>query len=243
MKITINEYLKFPYGKGSAFVDKGKQNSLDNEYYGLEDKISCKIYLYHNLVIYHVLIPSNSNPNASYDVIIEVDNSKKMSDLGDMNIKVFSNCPSFIFTYANAFYTNDLLCGWLSSKYNKQVKKVPAEVRNRYGIIGLERSIYLAMKYLKNTNKLSSTLFKDGIKVFTKGSIAKNVRNQSEVMHNSKAKLDKLKENVNKKIPTKSNSGTTKNTVKSVKTTKTTKSMKSVKTTKTVKNTKTVKKI
>lgn len=193
--MTINDYLQNPYGKGSSFSNFQSQKvNLEREYMEFASKFACKIYKNKNSVIFHVIVPSVKKDYISYDVIIEIDQSKKKENdinLLDTEFKCFSNCPSFIFTYANAFKQRELLCTWLENKYRKEVKLNTANIKNQYGIIGLERSLYLACLYLKKTGKCyNEVIATTGNKVDSYKSIANGVRTQDEIMEKSKLKID-----------------------------------------------------
>lgn len=193
--MTINDYLQNPYGKGSSFSNVNSQKEkLESEYNQYSSKFACKIYQHQNHVIFHVIVPSVKKDYMSYDVVIEINYGDKTSqdvDTLNMDFKCFSNCPSFIFTFANAFKQKDLMCKWLENKYRKEVKKNTANIKNQYGIIGLERSLYLACLYLKKSGKTRSEVINTTCKkVTTYKAIADGVRTQDEIMEKSKMKID-----------------------------------------------------
>ena len=192
--MTIGEYLKNPYGKGSAFSSSSKQkDDLDNQFKEIGDKIISKIYRYRDFVIYHVVIPSAKNELINYDVVIEV-TTKGMNPgaatLEDVPIKVFSNCPSFIFTYAHVFRGNGLLCDWLLLKYNSDVRTKSPVTRNQFGIVGLERSLYLSLKHLHATGKTKTgTYMTSSKKVAGRTDIINSVRTQEQIMSKVREKI------------------------------------------------------
>lgn len=192
--MTIAEYLQNPYGKGSAFgYNKQKVLDLNKELESLADKMTYKIYRYRDTVVYHVVIPSTKNENVTYDVIIEVETKRQhegSATIDNLDFKAFSNCPSFIFTYAHVFRKYKMLCEWLLDKYNEEVRKNAPEIRNRFNVIGVERSLYLAMKFIHFKGLTRNTTFiNTGVKVTNRNEIAKNVRTQAEVMEKVKAKV------------------------------------------------------
>ena len=199
--MNIDEYLKNPYGKGSAFASKEKQKQLDAEFLTNKNKFHCIIYLYHKRVIYHVIIPSKSNSTTSYDVVIEADLSKVHegdATISRVPINVFSNSPSFIFTYANVMKKNDMIPKWLLNKYDKKVKTLSPSIRNTYEIIGLERSIYLSLKYIHLEGKDTLAVINSTAKKITNLSIvSKNIRSQEVILNNRKSATIKKEENIN----------------------------------------------
>lgn len=193
--MTINDYLKYPYGKGSSFSNPASQiESLTSQYNEMASRFASKIYKFQNSVIFHVIVPSVKKDFITYDVILEVklgDKTAEAVDINDLEFKCFSNCPSFIFTYANAFRQKGLLCHWLENKYKKEVKKNAANVKNQYGVIGLERSLYLACLYLKHSGRSRLNIISsDSVKVTGYSAIAKGVRSQDEIMEKSKMKVN-----------------------------------------------------
>ena len=193
--MTINEYLQNPYGKGSSFSNsKAQIENLEKEYAEYSNKFACKIYKHQNNIIFHVIVPSVKKDYITYDVILEMNYDKKTSaavDANNLEFKCFSNCPSFIFTYANAFRQKDLLCKWLENKYRKEVKKNTANIKNQYGIIGLERSLYLACLYLKKAMRTrDDVIITTSKKVTSYSAIANGVRTQDEIMEKHKMKVN-----------------------------------------------------
>lgn len=192
--MTINDYLQNPYGKGSSFSNTSEQKmKLEKEYTEFSSKFDCKIFRHQNNIIFHVIVPSVKKDYITYDVIIEVNYDTKSSEAVDANnleFKCFSNCPSFIFTYANAFKQRGLLCKWLENKYKKEVKKNTANIKNQYGIIGMERSLYLACLYLKKSLRTRDDVIKTtSKKVGSYSVIANGVRSQDEIMEKAKMKI------------------------------------------------------
>lgn len=204
--MTIGDYLQNPYGKGSAFSSSSKQkDDLDSQFKEISEKIFSKIYRYRDFVIYHVVIPSTKKDSVNYDVVVEVETKNLHEGAGNLesvDFKVFSNCPSFIFTYANVFREYGMLCEWLLPKYNPEVRKNAPVKRNQYGIVGLERSIYLALKHLHFSGKLKVGIYQSGRKVPGRTEIVNSVRSQQQIMEKVKEKvvLDKAK-SVNSDTP------------------------------------------
>lgn len=194
--MTINEYLQNPYGKGSAIsgVTQQKEDML-RQFQELASKFACKIYKYRDEAIFHVVIPSRDRPKVSYDVVIETklnDMTSSEINVNDVDIKVFSNCPSFMFTFAHAFRSKGLVIHWLDNKYRVEVKKKEATSKNEYGIIGMERSLYLACLYLTKTRRTDITIINSiATKPTSFQQIAALVRTQDQIMDSVHAKVDK----------------------------------------------------
>lgn len=248
--MTIGEYLKNPYGKGSAFSSSSKQKEdLDQQFIELSEKIASKIYRYRDFVIYHVVIPSTKKDSVNYDVVIEVETKnlhEGAANLENLAFKVFSNCPSFIFTYAHVFRGYGMLCEWLLPKYNKEVRTKPPVQRNQYGIVGLERSIYLALKHLHTSKQFNCGIYQTtGKKISGRTEIINSVRSQEQIMDKVREKIpidkdNQTVKNVNSEFANKSHDNRT-SKEKKTRTTMFTKSAKTVSEIKVSKKTKTAK--
>lgn len=242
--MNLQQYLTNPAGKGAAFANIPQQiKELTEQYKSLEPKMQHRMYTYRKRVIYHIIVPSkDERSNNTYDVIIEIPLEavpKEEVNIDNVDFNAFSNCPSFIFTYAHLFFAKKMLCNWLKDKYNPEVKKNFPNTRNQYGVIGVERSLFLALRYIKvkgldNLSVINTT----AVKMNGYAQIAQYVRTQDDVM--SRYRIAKLKkEPTTKRVGTdakftkrsnnkKDNLNLTANTAKT-KTTRTTKHTKSTK--------------
>lgn len=154
--MTIQEYLNNPMGKGSsALMLSTIRQSLNPQYEQLSPRMSVKWYsLTDNLYIAHVKIPSRKHDKLFYDVLLQFDISTVTSyTINDATMKIFSNCPSFTYTYAYVYNERNELIDWCKSKYNKTILKKKPENRNPDQILNYERSIYLACKYLSTNSR------------------------------------------------------------------------------------------
>lgn len=152
---NLINYSSNPSGKGSAIIANQKdlkekyQNTLTN----LENDIKIKWYkLKNSTLICHILLPSTSIENIKYDILFsfKVDNldSLNAKTLNYIPMQVFSNCPSFTYTYAYTFNKNNLLIPWLKNKIPTKVLSKNSQVRNKYNIISYEKSLYLSTLFL-----------------------------------------------------------------------------------------------
>lgn len=120
--------------------------------------------------IVHIKVPSTTVDNFFYDVLLELDRSGGASRFEDCHVKFFSNCPSFVYTYANVLYnlpdpdtkSNSMIIDKFNQKIPKDrllvkgaEKKLGEEpvtekpvVRNPMNLPFLDGSIYYAIFYL-----------------------------------------------------------------------------------------------
>lgn len=156
--MNMIEYMKNPLGKGaSVLMLASTRKILDEEYGNLVQKITHKWYsLQDKYYIAHVKIPSKSSDKLYYDVLLEIDiNSipKNVTVINSSKCRVFSNCPSFVFTYAYVFDKNKDIIPWTKKKYNKKVFESNPVQRNPTELRNYERSLYFAIKYITSNGR------------------------------------------------------------------------------------------
>lgn len=142
-----------PMGSGSSVLMLPElRKSLDAQYQNLLSKITMTWYLFQDkYYIAHVKIPSRTIEKLFYDVFIEIDKSSipaSSTIVNGGNARVFSNCPSFTFTYAKVFDDKGDLIPWTKEKYNAEVFVNDPVKRNPMKISSYERSIYFAIKFI-----------------------------------------------------------------------------------------------
>lgn len=246
--MTIIQYLSNPTGKGSSIINNTEiKNSLNTQFDIIRDRIKYIWYVRSNFYICHIMIPSKSLNELRYDVILEFNMDSTDNNDNSINnavMKVFSNCPSFVFTYAYAFNKQNSLCDWLKNKYNKKVlDKEPVE-RNRYNIISYEKSIYLACKFiLSNGNNKLANIKNKAIPLTNYFHVSNLIQTDEQILE--RYKLLKLKEKEKKEKETKNivSSNVIKKSPESNHGTKSTNVVKKTKTTSFTKTTKKVRKI
>lgn len=210
--MTIGDYMANPYGKGASFANTTLQREdLEKDYPALKDYIKTNLYKAGKDLIFHVQIPSRKSNRVLYDVIIEIEAGA--ADLRPINyldseFLVFSNCPSFVYSYANLYYHKGYLCKWLLQKYPASVRRHAAEERNPYAVIGYERSLYLALYHLRKSGLFVSRNAIARALVKNRRNIAILVKTFDDVEkdYNVFTKLDKEKEakrqaNIKKGLP------------------------------------------
>lgn len=208
--MNLIQYLNNPAGKGSAVIPSSDiKANLNNQFEKLRDLMKMEIYIKDKLLIYKIDIPSRSIEGVFYNVIIEYnlkDIPGNITNINEIPFICFSNCPSFIFTYAYVFNKNKLLCTWLKDKYTNEVLTKIPDTRNHYKIISFERSMYLALKYISllGRNKLDRIPFL-AHKITSLDEIKRYISSETEIM--AKYNGGKKKENINqeKKEEKKSN--------------------------------------
>lgn len=167
----FQDYLKNPLGKGAAmYPARQMYREYADRYKLISDDIRYKVHIIKDNIYIHFRIPSNVD-TIYYDTVIEfVYNSKSGGfSVLDWDFKVFSNCPSFVYTYSHAYAKRDMLIKDLDKKYSGNAHKTPADTRNPYKVTGYEYSVFMALyhirarriyslRYLKAVGKVSSNM-------------------------------------------------------------------------------------
>lgn len=135
-------------------------------------------------VILHIKVPSETVDNFFYDVLFELTADKSAVSFADCDIRVFSNCPSFVYSVAYVFAHWDpdkntvsekgrgmmidtlrgklprnrmLIPGTENKLGRKPVHEAPI-VRNPMGLPLFDKSIYFAIFYMNDNLDFSATI-------------------------------------------------------------------------------------
>ena len=193
--MNINEYLKHPAGKGA--VIPGREMLLDryNYRYQVLNKnkhIDMKVYVDGNNVYYHLIIPSESEfKENDYDIILKF-SPRNQTDIDDKSyrqyeMQVFSNCPSFTYTYAYVAKLNGYLIPELMNKYDEQVLQYPPVSRNPGLLFSYEKSIYYACLYVTSEKQFLTKMY-----VETHGKkLTKNILNEIRHINQIQREVDR----------------------------------------------------
>lgn len=153
---TLSKYASNPTGKGSAYVANRSaiKQGLNMTFIKLlreHRKVFVAMpYTYPNGdLLYWVKVPSEfyNDNKITYDVLFLIEYDKNV-ERKNRTMRVYSNSPSFIFTYAYVYNKHDLLIPQLKSKLPVQALTTPPEVRNPIQSFGYEKSTYIATMYL-----------------------------------------------------------------------------------------------
>lgn len=114
--MTINQYLKMA-------KDAGKLDDYTKRYNEISRKANVIWYklLDTGHFVLHFKIPSEKKKFVMYDTLIEFETSNiNALAIKRANIKVFSNCPSYVFMNAKWANENGLAVQWSNDLFNKQ---------------------------------------------------------------------------------------------------------------------------
>lgn len=164
LPLTLGQYLENPTGtKYNSFMNLSMvRDTLDERYLRLQKegtKVELKFYKKDSNTIYvHALVPSESY-KLKYDVVLEVKMDGNL--LKNQMFRVFSNSPSFVYTYAYVFNIHGLLIDELTNKYEKEVLTKQPVQKNYYKVISYEKSLYFAITYLLSEYQYTSDIDKE----------------------------------------------------------------------------------
>ena len=152
---TLFEFYNSPFG------EKLNRTEYDKKYreLGLSHSLHIKSILdIDDSYLLHIKVPSEKNKDIKYDVVIMFfthdSEVKKSKTLINYNVKFFSNSPSFVYRYANLYYTNGLLIESLANKLNEQALTQTPTKSNSKMELSVDKSIYYASKYLVENSKI-----------------------------------------------------------------------------------------
>lgn len=216
MDIFIKEFLNNPGGKGSAALNiKATKDKFTEKYDKICKKISHKTFKVDKDIYILVNIPS-SVEGIFYDVLLKFEKTKKSTGdtITDMRMELFSNSPSFLYTYAYAYMKQKVFIKECKKKLSSKMLSDVAKTRNPYGVLSYDFSIFAALFYiinngytsiedLKMTNYIKTSLsavinsVKDADALQKNRKIQKNANKLEE-----EEKIKKAKANIGKKIGT-----------------------------------------
>ena len=157
---TLHDFIDNPMGKGSTVIMNRLQvrSYLDAKYDMLIKKFGdfkYTIYTDGSSYYFHFIIPSESKRRNTYDVVVKFMNSpfpdedfSGAKSVKDYYIQLFSNCPSFTFTYAYVYKEYDRGISILYNKFRDENLNNSPVTRNPGEIISYEKSTYYACKFL-----------------------------------------------------------------------------------------------
>lgn len=205
---TLTSFFAYPFGIApdeSEVLRLAKNYESYRNNYKIRLKGICQI---DDVFYYHIIVPSESQKtkylgNYSYDVVIrffaENPAVKAMQSLGQYYVQFYSNCPSFMFTYAYIYKQEGYLIEALYDKLDPDYINVPPTKTNPSMKKCYDKSIYMATRFLlenpwgylsKNSINTLWGVKKDQEKFFEDISDFKSVKLDQEVINEEK-KLQK----------------------------------------------------
>lgn len=211
-----------PYKGNSAFNLTNKINEYKNTYfekYASKILVSCVYNKNNGRYTFFFKLPSGESENLPtellYDIVIEFnppDNNKKLveplADIKTYDIYIYSNSPSFIFTFDYVIKTKYGFphCIPFSHLSKVAITKAP-EIRNMFEIMTVEKTTWMCFFHLVHNGYLTKEVCKTICtnksesyymsKVATQPGKLKEIKDLKEAVHKAKEK-NKLKETTRK---------------------------------------------
>lgn len=204
-------------GKGSVKIPAAEMiQKYRNQYNimkarGLRFKFTLHYVLPGGRTLVHIKVPSETVRNFFYDVVLELSLAGEAKKFEDCHIRVFSNCPSFVYTYAYVFYhLPDDELGKPSMMIDDFKQKIPKNcimiqdiaekvgeipltqrpvVRNPYGLPLFDKSIYYAIFYILEKFDFNRTMYNKHISSIS--SIMKEIEDFDTLMIYRKSAVQK----------------------------------------------------
>jgi hypothetical protein len=159
--ITFPGYIKNPSGSRAMMVgEKTLAKQLYTDKYNkmmlrVNGKIDYLLYKKDNdRFIIYLKIPSESTETLFYDVVVEFftkdATQRGLNKLDDYNIRMFSNDPNFIFTFAYVFYERGLIIPELKKKISKVALKNNPAKSNPNKVVGYVKSLYFTYLFMES---------------------------------------------------------------------------------------------
>jgi hypothetical protein len=124
----------------------------------MKDKIKARFFKENNDYFVYTKIPSESNseyPNSKpiyYDVIFQLSPPNKaamdLNSIREYDLKVFSNMPSFIYTFNYVYHYKRALITLPNGYYAQKAITDKAKVRNPLKLLGIDKSLWFTVYYL-----------------------------------------------------------------------------------------------
>lgn len=190
MERTIIEYINNPMGTGSAAISSRRlvYDDLVKRFISLEGKMAMVPIIYKDSkgnYFFHVTVPSETDRENTYDVIIKFETSKEVENsntLKPYNVKFFSNIPAFTYTYAYVYNKNGLLVDELKDKFEREVLTKAPIKRNPQETFGYEKSIFFAVYSIINDDKyLNKLIIEPMCQTYTKKKLENAIRNDEKI--------------------------------------------------------------
>jgi hypothetical protein len=157
--MKIADFITNPTGVGSAQVyGRGAiRASLEARYKTLVGgKTKFEVFAYspdknNARRVYHVRVPSETIPGFMYDIVLDVIGGygSKTAFLNS-DVLVFSNSPSWLFTYAYVANKVGLSIPWLNAKIGRTAIETAPSVTNPPESLGFEKTTSMAVMHVIN---------------------------------------------------------------------------------------------
>lgn len=194
-KLTLSIYLR------KVEADQKTKDTYRQRYKEVRDKIVSRWFSITSLnhMVVYLKIPSEK-VNVNYDVLIEFPfgkNSGTYRGFRNSNIKVYSNCPSFVYINARVFDRKGFLIPWTKQLYDAKTLEPPPKDKMEEELkkdVKYEKSLYFAALYLDELNAIQVlTEINESVQIPTPSSIYNFMKSPEQVLRSRNRKEEKAK--------------------------------------------------
>ena len=208
-KFTIDSFLNNPTGDvGQAIA--GRTVIADNLRKRLHTMKRDGKKLVHNYfkvnddLFIRVKVPSETFEDFTYDVVIKFVGAGALSgsSIATHNIEMYSNAPSFMYSYAYVFNMFGVLPEEMKGKLPKNALEELPSTRNPDAVIFYEKTITMALMYIREENLAATAAIRNSVISLPKSKFIKDVCDSSEEKqeaYNEKRKVESAKKAAEKK--------------------------------------------
>lgn len=200
---SFGEFYNNPSGKGNTAmgisVIKGEYSKRFDALKKKGLEFSINVYKESETSFYfHIKLPSETKLN-NYDTVIHFFDDfsdGKSGNLKNYNVNFFSNCPSFIYTFATVYNETGLLIDFLGDKFNDEVLRKLPEHRNPDMNLSYDKSIFFACHYIMTDSRYLQRFYLNRIcEPFDKDKLRSIIRDEDTILDEAKAgKIVKVNE-------------------------------------------------
>lgn len=212
IELNIEQLLKNPTGAYSSFFTSRERvkTELNARFYALlrkqvNSRFEFKVFQkpLNGNFIFFIKVPSETFDDLYYDVLLEFEavskEHKKSTTILDYKIRVFSNSPDFVFTYAYVVNKNDFLCSIAKKKLSTEALTQEPKIKNPFEIYGFEKSCYYACKFIKEFNLYTKPKIKDNLFMYNELKLLSLIKTDREKLQQYKDKKEKKQKKKAKK--------------------------------------------
>lgn len=202
----LSEFLENPVGKGDASIPNktlimgalsGKFDNLINSPKGA----AIKMRIYRNATSdeywFWLVIPTETQRDNTYDIVFHFFDREKRHrrdlSIAKYDFQVFTNTPSFAYTYAYVYQQAGLLIPELADRLGREPITQSPDVRNRNQNIMYDKYIYFAARYILESKKMNRVTAEMVSKYYDEKYLKSHIRTLSQIMEEYKKAEDKLK--------------------------------------------------
>lgn len=194
-KLTLSLYLR------KVEADQKTKDTYRQRYQEVRDKIRSRWFSITSIghMVVYLKIPSEK-VDVNYDVLIEFPfgkNSGTYRGFRNSNIKVYSNCPSFVYINARVFDRKGFLIPWTKQLYDAKTFEPPPKEKMEEELkkdVKYEKSLYFAALYLDELNAIQVlTEMSESVQLPTPAAISQIMKSPDQVLRTRNRKEEKAK--------------------------------------------------